>query len=150
MLVPAGSRHAATEGRAFVPELRRAGIALDLAPVDGATFLARLEKGEFDLAPMVWDGRRDEDPRALFGPLGELAFTGYRPEPLVPLFDELRMADGPAARRPILGRIAEALGREQPVIFLYRHDTAALVSRRVRGLAGSGDRLDLRGVWLER
>jgi peptide/nickel transport system substrate-binding protein len=150
LLVPAGSRHAATEGRAFVPELRRAGIALDLAPVDGAAFLTRLEKGEFDLAPMVWDGRGDEDPRALFGPLGELAFTGYRPDALVPLFDELRMADGPVARRPILGRIAEALGREQPVIFLYRHDTAALVSRRVRGLAGSGDRLDLRGVWLER
>jgi hypothetical protein len=35
------------------------------------------------------------------------------------------------------------------VIALYRHDVAALVSRRVHGLTGSGDRLDLRAVWID-
>jgi ABC-type transport system substrate-binding protein len=133
----------------FVADLRRVGVALELVTVDPGAMLARLKQGDFDLAPMIWDGRRDDDPRALFGPHGELAFTGYRSEPLLPLFDELRLADGPRARAPVLQRIAETLAREQPVIFLYRHDIPALVSRRVHGLAAVGDRLDLRGVWVD-
>jgi peptide/nickel transport system substrate-binding protein len=145
----AGARGAATEARAFALELRRAGLLLDVVSVDPATLLARLKQGEFDLAPMMWEGRPDDDPRALFGPQGELAFTGYRSEALDGLLDELRMADGPKGRAPVLLRIATLLAAEQPVIFLYRHDVPALVSRRVHGLSGIGDRLDLREVWLD-
>lgn len=151
MLQPAGSRAAAAEGRAYAMDLRRAGLLLDLVTVDAATLMARLKQGEFDLAPMSWEGRPDDDPRALLGSQGELAFAlgDYRSETLPPLLDELRLADGPAGRGPVLERIARTLAVEQPVIFLYRHDTAALVSRRVRGLVASGDRLDLRAVWIE-
>ena len=122
---------------------------MDLVTVDASTLLQRLKQGEYDLAPMLWEGRTDDDPRLLFGPQGELAFTGYRSEALPPLLDQLRLADGPAARSPILQLIGETLAAEQPVLFLYRHDVMALVSRRVHGLAGSGDRLDLRAVWVD-
>jgi peptide/nickel transport system substrate-binding protein len=149
MLQVAGSRAAATEGKAFALDLRRAGVLLDQVTVDPLTFMARLKQGEFDLAPLVWEGRPDDDPRTLFGPQGELAFTGYRSEALQGLLDELRMADGPLGRAPVLQRIGEHLAAQQPVIFLYRHDVPALVSRRVHGLVGSGDRLDLRAVWLD-
>ena len=149
LLLPAGSKAAAAEGRAFALDLRRAGLLLDPVTVDPSTLLSRLKQGEFDLAPMLWEGRPDDDPRMLFGPQGELAFTGYRSDALAPLLDELRLADGPRARAPLLQRIGETLAAEQPVIFLYRHDVVALVSRRVHGLTGSGDRLDLRAVWVD-
>jgi peptide/nickel transport system substrate-binding protein len=148
MLQVAGPR-AAAEGRAFAHELRRAGLLLDVVTVDPSTLLARLKKGDFDLAPMVWEGRPDDDPRALFGAQGELAFGGHRSEAVEALLDELRAADGPRGRAPLLQRIAQTLAEEQPVIFLYRHDLPALVSKRVHGLSGSGDRLDLRSVWVE-
>jgi peptide/nickel transport system substrate-binding protein len=148
-LVPAGARNVAMEARVFAQDLRRAGLLVDLVPVDPNAFLARLKQSAFDLAPMVWEGRRDDDPAALFGSQGELAFTGYRSQPLQELLDQLRRADGPLARAPILEHIAGLLAAEQPVIFLYRHDVAALVARRVHGLCGDGDRLDFRSIWLE-
>jgi peptide/nickel transport system substrate-binding protein len=148
-LLPTGARTVATEARAYAQDLRRAGLLMELVNVDPTAFLTRLRQGDFDLAPMVWEGRPDDDPAALFGPQGELAFTGYRSPALQPLVEQLRRADGPAGRAPVLQRIAELLATEQPVIFLYRHDVPALVARRVHGLAGEGDRLDLRGVWLE-
>jgi peptide/nickel transport system substrate-binding protein len=149
LLQVSGSRAAATEGKAFAAELRRAGLVLELITVDAATLLARLKQGDFDLAPMIWEGRPDDDPRILFGPQGELAFSGYRSTALDGLLDRLRLADGPLARAPLLQQLGALLALEQPVIALYRHDVAALVSRRVHGLAGSGDRLDLRSVWLD-
>jgi peptide/nickel transport system substrate-binding protein len=149
LLQVAGSRAVAAEARAYALDLRRAGLLLDVVTVDAATLMARLKQGEFDLAPMIWEGRADDDPRTLFGPQGELAFTGYHSDALQSLVDELRVADGPAGRAPVLQRIADFFAVEQPIISLYRHDVPALVSRRVHGLAGSGDRLDLRGVWVD-
>jgi peptide/nickel transport system substrate-binding protein len=148
LLQTAGSRSLALEAHAFTLELRKAGILLDIVPADAPTILARLKKGDFDLAPMVWEGRADEDPTPLFGADGIYNFGGYRSTPVEALLDELRRAPGPAARRPILARLGQLIGEEQPVIFLYRQDVPALISNRVQDLTTIGDRLDLRRVWM--
>ena len=44
------------------------------------------------------------------------------------MIDEARAAPGPAARAPVLTRIARLLTDEQPAIFLYRYDVPALVA----------------------
>jgi peptide/nickel transport system substrate-binding protein len=149
LLTTAGSKPLAVEARAFVLEMRRAGILVDVVPTDPATLLARLKRGDFDLAPMVWEGRQDEDPAPLFGADGPFNYSGYRSSVLDGALDELRVAPGPAARRPVLARIATLLTEDQPVIFLYRYDVLALVATRVHGLAAVGDRLDFRRVWIE-
>jgi peptide/nickel transport system substrate-binding protein len=149
MLITAGSKPLAVESRAFVLEMRRAGILVDAVPADAATILARLRRGEFDLAPMIWEGHADEDPTALYGPTGSFNFSGYRSSELDGMLDELRSAEGAAGRRPVLARMGDLLAKDQPVIFLYRYDVPALVSNRVHGLAASGDRLDFRRVWLD-
>jgi peptide/nickel transport system substrate-binding protein len=147
LLQTAGSRSLALEAHAFTLELRKAGILLDIVPADGPTILARLKKGDFDLAPMVWEGRPDEDPTPLFGADGIYNFGGYRSTPVEALLDDLRRAPGPAARRPILARLGQLITDDQPVIFLYRHDVPALISNRVQDLTAIGDRLDLRHAW---
>ncbi len=149
LLQAAGGRNLAVESHAWALDLRRAGLLLDVVTIDPAVLWTRLRQGDFDLAPLLWDGRPDDDPRPVFGPGAEFNFTGHESPGLAGLFEQLRAAEGPPTRAPILQRIADTLAREQTAIFLYRHEVAALVSRRVHGLAGAGDRLDLRGVWVD-
>jgi peptide/nickel transport system substrate-binding protein len=148
LLQTIGSRSLAIEAHAFTLELRKAGILLDIVPADAMTILARLKKGDFDLAPMVWEGRPDEDPTPLFGAEGLYNFGGYRSTAVEALLDELRHAAGPAARQPLLARLAHLIAEDQPVIFLYRHDVPALISNRVQDLTALGDRFDLRRAWV--
>ncbi len=149
MLEPAGNRQFHVEAHGFALEARKVGVLVDLVPADGATILARLKHGEFDLVPMIWEGAPDEDPATLYGAGGAFNFGGYRSSALEALIDEARGAAGPALRAPILARIARLLGDDQPAIFLYRYDVPALVATRVHGLAAVGDRLDFRRVWLD-
>jgi peptide/nickel transport system substrate-binding protein len=148
LLQTAGSRSLALEAHAFTLELRKAGILLDIVPADAPTILARLRKGEFDLAPMVWEGRPDEDPSPLYDTDGIYNFGGYRSTAVQAALDDLHAAAGPVERRPILARLGNLIADDQPIIFLYRHDVPALVSNRVQGLTAIGDRLDLRHVWI--
>jgi peptide/nickel transport system substrate-binding protein len=149
LLEPAGNRQFHIEAHAFALEARKVGILLDLVPADAATILNRLKHGEYDLAPLIWEGTPDENPEPLYGTGGAFNYGGYRSSALEALIDEARGAAGPAARAPILTRIARLLADEQPVIFLYRYEVPALASTRVHGLAAVGDRFDLRRVWLE-
>ena len=148
-LLPSGARSLAAEVRGFALDLRRAGLLLDTVTVDAGTLQSRLDLGDFDLATLTWEGERDEDPRPLFASQGQLNFIGYRSEHLQSLLDQVRLAPGPRTRVPALQRVGEWLAAERPVIFLYRHDVPALVAKRVHGLAGVGDRLDLRSVWVD-
>ncbi len=149
MLEPAGHKLFNVEARAFVLEMRKAGVLVDLVSTDAATIMVRLKRGEFDLAPMTWQGAPDDVPAALFGSDGAFNYGAYRSSALDAMIDEARAAPGPAARAPVLARIGKLLTDEQPAIFLYRYDVPALVSGRVRGLAAVGDRFDLRRAWLE-
>ena len=148
-LMPSGARTLAAEVRAFAMDLRRTGILLDTTSLDTATLFARVERGDFDLAALTWEGRKDEDPRLLLTAQGDFQHTGYRPEKLTALVDGLRTALSPAARAPLLAQFAKLLATDRPALFLYRHDVPALVSKRVHGLAALGDRVDLRSVWVE-
>jgi peptide/nickel transport system substrate-binding protein len=149
MLEVAGSRTLPIEVHAFVLEMRKAGLLVDVVATDPATVQARLQRGEFDLAPMMWEELPDEDPSPLFAANGTFNYGGYQSSTLEPLWDQLRVAIGEGGRRPLLAQIARILADEQPAIFLYRTDVPALVSTRVHGLAAVGDRLDLRRVWLD-
>jgi peptide/nickel transport system substrate-binding protein len=149
MLEPAGNKLFNVEARAFVLEMRKAGLLVDLVATDPATIMMRLKKGEFDFVPMIWQGAPDDDQSVLFGSGGAFNYAGYRSSSFDALADEARTAAGPVARVGIRQRMARLLADEQPVIFLYRYEVPALVASRVRGLAAVGDRFDLRRVWLE-
>ena len=149
MIEVAGSRTLPVESHAFVLEMRKAGLLVDVVATDAATFQARLQRGDFDIAPMMWEELPDEDPSPLFAADGLYNYGGYQSTALEALWERLRVAQGEAGRRPVLDQIARIVADEQPVIFLYRTDVPALVSTRVHGLGAIGDRLDLRRVWLD-
>jgi len=130
-------------------DLRRAGILLDTTSLDGATLFSRVERGDFDLCGLTWDGRKDEDPRLLLSLSGDFQYTGYRPEKFTSAIDRVRTATSPVARAPLLQQLADILATDRPALFLYRHDVATLAAKRVHGLAAIGDRLDFRSVWID-
>ena len=149
LVLATGARSLTAEAKRFAADLRRAGLLLEIATVEAAGIPDRIKAGDFDLTPMLWDGRPDEDPGPLYGLHGEFNRSAFRSDRVQALIDQIRAAEGPAARAPLLGDLAAALAAELPVIFLYRHDTAALVSRRVHGLAGQGADIDLRAAWID-
>lgn len=148
-LVPASSRTLSAEVRAFAMDLRRAGILLDTSNLDGATLFSRVERGDYDLCGLTWDGRKDEDPRLLLTSQGDFQYTGYKPERFVAAIERIRGASSPVARAPLLKELADLLATDRPALFLYRHDVPILAAKRVHGLAAVGDRLDLRSVWVD-
>lgn len=149
LLVVSGAKTLGQEARRYALNLRRAGVLLDLAVVDAATFQQRLQKGEFDLAPLLWEGMPDEDPRPQFARDGRFNYGAFRSDRVDALLDELRAALTPGARAPLLERLGQAMSDEQDIIPLYRHDAVALVSRRVHDLGGVGDRFDWRSAWVD-
>jgi len=129
----------ALEARAFVLEARKAGILIDVVAADGPTILARLRRGEFDLAPMVWEGRTDEDPVPLFGATGPSTSAATAPPRWTVC--SRRCAARPARRRGnrLLSQVAALLAADQPVIFLYRHDVP-IADVQPRARAGGDQR----------
>jgi peptide/nickel transport system substrate-binding protein len=150
LLVASGGHAAATEARAFVLEARKVGVLVDTVPVDAATLMTRVRKGDFDLAFMSWQGSPNEDPGLQFATTGPFNFWGYRSAPLDGLLDDLRRTSDTGAREGLLGEVATLLARDQPVLFLYRLDVPVLISRRVHGIAAVADRWDLRHAWVDR
>jgi peptide/nickel transport system substrate-binding protein len=148
-LLPAGARTLASEVKAFALDLRRVGILLDTATVDGSALFGRVQRDDYDMAALTWDGRKDEDPRLLLGNQGDFQYTGYRSDRFSTTVDLLKAAVSPLGRAPFEQQLAEILGEDRPALFLYRHDVPVLVSRRVHGLAALGDRLNLQSVWVD-
>jgi peptide/nickel transport system substrate-binding protein len=148
-LLPSGARTLASEVHAFALDLRRVGILLDHATMDTGTLFSKVERGDFDMAALTWDGRKDEDPRLLTGPQGDYQYTGYRSERFTALVDAIKAAASPKERAPLLQQLAQLLGTDRPALFLYRHDVPLLLSRRVHGLSATRDRLDFRSIWMD-
>lgn len=143
-----GSKVVAKEAHQFAMELRRAGVLLDVTALDATTFMARLKEGNFDMAPLVWEGAPDEDPRVLFGPSGIFNYGGYQSPQVDGLLGEWVAAKSAAERQNTLTRLGDLLAAENPALYLYRFDSLALVNHRVRGLAAVGERFDFRQAWL--
>jgi peptide/nickel transport system substrate-binding protein len=149
LLLTAGSRGAASEAHAFVLEARRAGILIDTVALEPSALMARVRKADFDLALLLWEGRSDEDPTALFGSTGAFNQAGYRSVEVDGILDALRAAPDARARQPIDRQLATVLARDQPVLFLYAFDRLILVASRVHDLAGVGDRVDFSRAWVD-
>jgi peptide/nickel transport system substrate-binding protein len=149
LLVASGAHAAAVEARSFVLEARKVGVLVDTTAVDPTTMMARVRKGDFDLALLAWQGTPQENPGLQFGAGAPFNYWGYKSPELESLLDELRRSPDEATHRRVLGDVAQLLGRDQPVIALYRLDVPTLIARRVHGIAAVGDRWDLRRAWIE-
>ena len=80
-------------------------------PADAATILPRLKHGEFDLAPMIWEGRPTRIRRRSSAPTARSTTAATDRARSTRCSTRRARAAGPAARAPILARIAQPADR---------------------------------------
>jgi peptide/nickel transport system substrate-binding protein len=147
LLRAADSPAAEQAAERFALDAARAGLRVQIQPLDPDKLRERLRTGDFDLALLSWRGRPGEDLRPLFGEGGAFNHGAFHAPAVQELLDQLAVA-AEGTEGPLQARLSEALGREHPALFLFRHQRVVVLSRNVQGLCHDGRDLDVRGVWL--
>jgi ABC-type transport system substrate-binding protein len=131
-----------------VHTLERSGFQVHTRVGSEAVLLGRLRAGDFDLAFVEWTGAGDRDLAPLVESGGAYNFGGFASRRVDELLVDLRSAEAPAERAPILAALAAVLAEEQPVVPLPAPDPYGLVHRRVQGVHPLSGWLSLRDLSL--
>ncbi|MCW5828401.1 MAG: peptide-binding protein [Deltaproteobacteria bacterium] len=123
----------------FQDTLKRAGIRLNIAMLDWANLLKKLDKRDFDAAMLGWALSVDPDPYQLWhssqaGIEGSSNYPGFR-NPRVDELIEMNRRELDRDRRiPILQEIQKIIYDEAPYLFLFSRRSTLAVSNRFRNI----------------
>jgi peptide/nickel transport system substrate-binding protein len=134
-------------GAALQEQWRRVGVALDLRPLEFATYYADITRGAFELAYLRWVGANN-DPD-----IYDYVFNSRRMPPnganrgrysnatVDRLLDEERVEMDVAKRRDILSQIQGDIAEDEPYLTLWFPDNVAVHRRRIGNvhISPSGD-----------
>ncbi|MDP2317638.1 MAG: ABC transporter substrate-binding protein [Pseudomonadota bacterium] len=122
--------------------LRAIGVDVQLQPLDGAIFFARLKSGDYDAALSGWSASLYVDPSVIWGAESEYNFTHYRNPEVTRLLRE-GLAEPDGARSALIWRDLQAiLYEDQPYAFLYWTDEIVAVHERF-----SDAKIDVLSAW---
>jgi peptide/nickel transport system substrate-binding protein len=124
-------------GAALQDQWRRVGIALDLRPLEFATFYADITRGAFGLAYLRWVGANN-DPDIYdyvfnsrhIPPNGANRGRYVNPE-MDKLLDAERVEMDPPKRVQLLSQIQRAIAEDEPYVMLWFPDNIAVNRRRI-------------------
>ncbi|MDQ5859232.1 MAG: ABC transporter substrate-binding protein [Acidobacteriota bacterium] len=150
LLVSAGSTAGRQINEIFAAELARAGVKARIRSLEWASFVERVDSGEYDAASLAWaasDANPDPFPywhSSQFPPAGvNVAF--YRNAAADELMEEARNELDPEKRRVIYHRLHRVFRDDPPVVFVVNASQKYAFRQRVRGLVTSP--LGLYGFW---
>jgi peptide/nickel transport system substrate-binding protein len=134
-------------GEALANEWKRVGVALELRPLEMATFLSDVGRGSFQLYTLRWIGANNDPDMFSYvfsskrmPPLG--ANRGhYRNPVLDALIDQQRVEMDRDKRQSILSQIQKIVAEDEPYINLWYIDNVCVHRTRVTGIviSPSGD-----------
>lgn len=134
-------------GQALADEWKRIGVALELRPLETATFLSDVGRGSFQLYTLRWIGANNDPDMFSYvfsskrmPPLG--ANRGhYRNPALDALIDRQRVEMDRGKRKAILSEIQKIVAEDEPYINLWYMDNVCVHRTRVTGIdiGPSGD-----------
>jgi len=115
---------------------KEAGFEVKIQSTEFATSLNLADKGQYDAYMLAWSGRADPDGNlfsfhACKQPLNYAGFC--RPE-TDELINRSRSTNDPAQRRKIFEQIAETIGKERPVVYLFHRHWLWAHSAKLSGL----------------
>jgi ABC-type transport system substrate-binding protein len=118
---------------------RKIGVEVNVAPVQWALMLTKLNKKDFDAAMLGWAMSWKEDPYQIFhGSQAEVPdssnFVGYRNPRLDRLIDELRITLDEKQQVDIYHRIHRLIYEDQPYTFLFADKETAAYDARLENL----------------
>lgn len=140
-MVPASSEEAQRMGTFIKESMERAGIEMELQPVEWSAFTRRLREKEFDACTLLWgsSGPRG-DPTQIWhsdSVNGGSNYIGFHNERADEIMEQARVEFDPERRQEMYREFMRILWEEQPYTFLYVRPRLSLVHRRIRGVKES-------------
>lgn len=134
MLMPV-SAAARDQMQMFQDALRKLGIRMELATMDGAAFFDRVLHRNFQAAFFSWFNEPDPDPYALFHssqiPPAGLNVGGYRSARADQLLDAARVEFDRGRRTQMYHELHALLARDQPYLWTVQVSTKWAVNRKL-------------------
>lgn len=120
-------------------ELKKVGIALDIATIDGAAGIQRILAGNYEAAYLSWDLDPDPDTYNILHssqipPRGQ-NFVFYANPEADRLMEEGRRELNQSKRKDIYWRLHEVLAEDQPYTWTIQVSVKWGISKRLRGVA---------------
>lgn len=118
--------------------LRRAGIQMDLNPLDWPVFLQRVKSKDFDACTVAWGGSIEHDPRQIFHTAaiadgGDNA-TSYSNQAFDALVDKARVCMDEKERNAMWKECHRILHEDQPYTFMFNRESVVFVDKRFRNV----------------
>jgi peptide/nickel transport system substrate-binding protein len=115
---------------------KEAGFDVKIQSTEFATSLNLADKGQFDAYMLAWSGRADPDGNlfSFHACKQPLNYAGYCSPATDELINRSRSTNDPAQRRKIFEQIAEVIGKERPVVYLFHRHWLWAHSAKLSGL----------------
>jgi peptide/nickel transport system substrate-binding protein len=137
----------------YQQELRKAGIVMEVSPIDWSAYLERIRRHDFDAGALSMQQ---------VGPFTDLFaqfhssqiedgqdYGAYRNARVDTLLEQVRMEMDPRRRRGLSLELQRVLHDDMAVIPLFALEDPGLVSRRVHGVYTSAMWYQVRDWWIE-
>jgi peptide/nickel transport system substrate-binding protein len=150
LLVSAGTTTGRQIDEILASELARAGVRARVRTLEWATFIERVDSGQYDAASLAWSAA-DPNPDPYFywhssqWPPRGLNSAFYRNAEADRLMEQARREMDEERRRELYHRLHALLRDDAPVVFVANASQKYAFRRRIRGLATSP--LGLFGFW---
>jgi peptide/nickel transport system substrate-binding protein len=131
--------------------LAKAGVIMELEPIEWSVFDARVKGRDFDALCMAWSGGIESDIWQMFhsSQIANAAdnFTSYRNPELDRLIDEARESVDEKKRMPLWQACHRILHEDQPYTFLYSRKATMFIDGRIRNVEQTKMGLNDRTEW---
>jgi len=139
LLTVTGSSEMDQFATVYQEELKRAGIDMQIRPLEWATFSERLDSRNFDAAPLAWSnpGVIDADPYQIWhSSQAEKGsnFVGFSNPEVDKIIEQARLEFDRAKRIQMYNRFQEIVYDEQPYTLMYNFQALVAVDKRFRNL----------------
>ena len=150
LLVSTGTTVGREIDETLAGELARLGVRVHVRPMEWATFVERIDAGDFEAASLAWSATDpNPDPYPFWhssqAPPAGVNNGFYRNPEADRLMEQARSEADERRRLEIYHRLHRIFRDDAPAVFVTNASLKYLFSRRVRGLATSP--LGLFGIW---
>jgi peptide/nickel transport system substrate-binding protein len=141
MLIMTGSATARSLAQMLQAEMKKAGVQMNIAMMDGAAAIQRIAAGSHEAAYLSWDLDPDPDPYAIFHssqtpPRGQ-NFGFYANPEADKVMEQARRELDIDERKELFWRLHEILAEDQPYTWIVQVSDKRAFNKRVRGAISS-------------
>ncbi|HJS78521.1 MAG TPA: ABC transporter substrate-binding protein [Burkholderiales bacterium] len=115
---------------------KEAGFDVKIHSTEFATSLNLADKGQFEAYVLAWSGRADPDGNlhTMLACKGPTNYAGYCKEDVEKLIDESRTSLDATRRAAAYDKIAQAVQKDRPIIYLYHRNWLWAHTAKLSGL----------------